>query len=168
MVFRSHCLSLRWKCSGRERSKVSCVFSRPVNTTNGQLDMEKLSARRSPFYFLKSFLSFSKYYVSPAFVSLLIVPSLADCMGSYTTWIWLGGADAVPAAAAAILCWCAQLSDVTLRDLISGGFLLLIDVENAKPRRRVALHRLSMASRKRREEKSGKKRKRVWWARWIN
>lgn len=89
-------------------------------------------------YFLKRFLSFSKCYVSVAFISGLFVTSALT--GSYTSWIWLGCALADPAAAAMLCCW-AQLSDVTLRDLISGGFLLLIDVENAKPRRRVALWR---------------------------
>lgn len=91
-------------------------------------------------YFLKSFLNFRKCYVSLTFVSSLFVESLSDWRGSYTTWIWPACcAFAAAAAAAAMLCWWAQDSDVTLRDLISGGFLLLIDVENAKPRRRVAL-----------------------------
>lgn len=86
-------------------------------------------------YFLKSFLSFSMYYVSLEFVSGLVDASFSFWIGSYTTWMWLG--CAFPAIA--VLCWCAQLSEVTLRDLMSGGVLLLIDDENAKPRRRVAL-----------------------------
>lgn len=89
-------------------------------------------------YFLKSFLSFSMYYVSLEFVSGLFATSLSVVfIGSYTTWIECALAD--PAAAVAMLCWCAQLSDVTFRDFMRGGVLLLIDEENAKPRRRVAL-----------------------------
>lgn len=98
--------------------------------------LKTLSNNKS-IYFLKSFLSFSKYYVSLEFVSGLVTKSLSIWIGSYTTWIECAPAD--PAAAAAMLCWCAQLRDVTLRDFMSGGALLLIDDENAKPRRRVAL-----------------------------
>lgn len=88
-------------------------------------------------YFLKSkFLSLSKYYVSLTFVSGLLDDCMSDCNGSYTTWTWLGTL-AVPAGVA-ILCWCV-IDDEMLRDLIKGGFLLLIEVENAKPRRNVAL-----------------------------
>lgn len=92
------------------------------------------SSNSKVHYLLKSkFLSLSKYYVSLTFVSGLLDEVMSDCNGSYTTWTWL----AVPAGVT-ILCWCV-IDDEMLRDLIKGGFLLLIEVENAKPRRNVAL-----------------------------